>query len=284
MGTANCFGDDFRLTLITGDARLAADADRAGVNRIGIDLETSGKAERQAGHDTRLSQHRLEDLRRIAPSLQRAELFVRINPISPETGPEIETALEFGAEVVMLPNFQTADEVALFVKLVRRRARTIALVETAPAIARIRDILAIRGVDEVMAGLNDLHLQLCVSNHFEVLASPIMDMLASEVRRRGLPFSFGGVGRAGDTTLPVPPDLVYAQYPRLGATGAWIARVFTTATPLEWNFADEVAALRKRLAEWSAAPPEALERAREDLAHAAAKWARAPQRSRGAVT
>ena len=38
------FGESFRLTLVTDDAALAARADRAGVNRIGVDIERLGKA------------------------------------------------------------------------------------------------------------------------------------------------------------------------------------------------------------------------------------------------
>jgi hypothetical protein len=267
------FGNDFRLTLITNDRQLAADADRAGVDRVGIDLERLGKADRQAGHDTRLSQHGWDDLSKIVQSVHQADIFVRINPVCPETPAEIETALELGAAVLMLPSFQTAAEVATFVTAVRGRAHVIILVELAPAITRIREILSVPGVDEVMLGLNDLYLQLGVSNPFEVLASPVVDMLAAEVLRKGLPLGIGGVGRVDDTSLPVPTDLVYAQLPRLGATGAWIARSFSNSLPAQWNFTEAILALRKRLSEWSAASPEALECAREELARKAAQRA-----------
>lgn len=273
------FGDDFRLTLITNDRQLAADADRAGVDRVGVDLERLGKARRQAGHDTRLSQHGWDDLSKIAQSVNQADIFVRINPICPDTRAEIETALELGAGVLMLPSFRTAAEVATFVRAVRGRAHVMILVELAPAIIRIREILAVPGVDEVMLGLNDLYLQLGVSNPFEVLASPVVDMLAAEVLRKGLPLGVGGIGRVDDTSLPVPTDLVYAQYPRLGATGAWIARSFSNTMPAQGNFTQAIPAVRKRLSEWSAASPEALEQAREDLARKAARWDRTSGRS-----
>ena len=46
METLNSrFGEEFRLTLITNDVQLAATADQAGVNRVGIDLEYLGKSE-----------------------------------------------------------------------------------------------------------------------------------------------------------------------------------------------------------------------------------------------
>jgi hypothetical protein len=263
------FGDEFRLTLLTADPHLAAEGDRAGVNRIGVDLERLGKAQRQAGEDTRLSEHTWIDIGAIAPALARAELFVRLNPVNPETEDEIEQALNYGAQVLMLPFFRTAEEVDMFVRVTRQRAKVTILLETAAALVRIREILAVPGVDEVMFGLNDLRLQLGVSNHFEVLASPLLDTAAHEVRAAGLPFSVGGVARTDDSELPVSPDLVYAQFPRLGATGAWLARSFFRGTSPGWELGPSIEAIRARLTEWASASPQLLERARDDLAQRA---------------
>jgi hypothetical protein len=172
----------------------------------------------------------------------------------------------------MLPSFRTAADVAAFVAAVRRRAQVMILVELAPAVARIREILAVPGIDEVMIGLNDLHLQFGVSNHFEILASPLADMLAAEVRRKGLPLGIGGLGRVDDESVPVPTDLVYAQYPRLGASGAWIARSFFNTQSSDESLREAILAARNRLNAWAAASPEAWESARQDLARCAAAW------------
>ncbi len=276
------FGQSFCLTLLTDDPGLAGAADRAGVNRIGIDLEYLGKSERQAGFDTRLEHHDWDDLRRLAAVIRHADLFVRVNPIHPGTEAEIETALELGARVLMLPAFSTAGEVDIFLRAIRRRAYSIVLLEMAPAVVRIREILEVPGIDEVMLGLNDLRLQMGVANHFEVLASPLTDMLAHEVHRKGLPLSIGGVARVGDRRMPVPTDLVHAQYPRLGATGAWIARSFTKSVPPA-DLSEAILALRKRLSEWDAASPEQLESARAELARCAAEWRRTSDRPRSAI-
>ncbi len=284
MATApDRFGKDFCLTLLTDDAHLAGAADRAGVNRIGIDLEYLGKSERQAGLNTRIERHDWTGLARVSSVLHRADLFVRINPIHAGTEVEIETALELGAQVLMLPAFRTAEEAGIFVRTIRGRARASLLVEMAPAVVRIREILEVPGIDEVMIGLNDLRLTLGVANHFEVLASPLAEMLAEEVRRKGLPLAVGGVGRVDDCLMPIPPDVVYAQYPRLGATGAWIARVFTEAVPSGWDFTDAILALRNRLSEWAAASPEDLENAQVELARYAAEWRRTSARPRSAI-
>jgi citrate lyase beta subunit len=260
------FGDQFRLTLITADPILAAAADHAGVDRIGLDLERLGKAERQAGAPTRLSSHQWEDFDRVSRALVRARLFARLNPVHGETALEIEAALRRGAQVVMLPFFRTAGEVDHFVRMVDGRAKVIILLETAAAALRVRDVLAVPGIDEVMLGLNDLRFQFGVSNHFEVLASPLLDTLAGEVRRAGLPLAIGGVACADDTDLPVAPDLIYAQFPRLGATGAWLARSFFRGDGAGENLGQKVADVRRRLSEWAVMGPDVLDRARSDLA------------------
>jgi citrate lyase beta subunit len=127
------FGDDFQFTLITNDARLAGRADRAGVNRIGVDLEQLGKAGRQAGEDTRLSYHTAEELAPIGRAMRRALPFARINPIHSNSQREIETVLAHDARVLMLPFFHSAGEVQQFVRLIAGRARTVILVETGAA-------------------------------------------------------------------------------------------------------------------------------------------------------
>jgi len=271
-------GARFRLTLITADPALAAAADRAGVDRIGLDLEKLGKEARQAGAATRLSDHDWKDFAAIAPALARADLFARLDPLHPGTPGEIERALQAGVRVLMLPFFHGADEVDRFVRLVGRRAQVVILLETAAASLRVRDVLAVPGIDEVMLGLNDLRLQFGVRSHFEVLASPLLDALAAEAHRAGIPLSLGGLARPDDTTLPVAPDLVYAQFPRLGATGAWIARSFFRESGLRGSasatdIGPAIAAIRRRLDRWAAATPAVLEQARADLADEARRIA-----------
>jgi hypothetical protein len=267
---ASDFGETFRLILLTNDPALAAAADSC-VERIGIDFEHIGKAERQAGYDTRVSRHAWSDLVTIARVLKCARPFARLNPLHDGTEAEIETALSCGAQVLMLPFFRGREEVERFVALVRGRAEVMCLVETASSFVRMREILGVRGVDELMIGLNDLRLQLGVSNHFEVLASPIMDGVCAAMRQDGRPFSVGGVARAGDAGMPIPSELVYAQYPRLGATGGLLTRAFVKDLPLA-DLPDAVAALRQRLSVWAGEDPMALEAARAELERCAIAW------------
>jgi hypothetical protein len=267
---AGDFGATFRLILLTNDPALAAAADSC-VQRIGIDFEHIGKAERQTGYDTRLSRHDWSDLAAIARLLRRARAFARLNPVHDGSEAEIETALSCGAQVLMLPFFQGREEVERFVALVRGRAEVMCLVETASSFVRMREILAVRGVDELMIGLNDLRLQLGVANHFEVLASPIMDGVCAVMRKDGRPFSVGGVARAGDAGMPIPSELVYAQYPRLGASGGLLTRAFVNGLPLS-GLPAAVATLRQRLSAWAGEDTAALEAARTELECRAIAW------------
>ncbi len=173
-----------------------------------------------------------------------------------------------GAAIVMLPFFDTTADVQRFVEWVDGRARVLLLVETARSADIIEDIVGIGGVDEIHVGLNDLRLSLGVSG-FEVMASPLLVRISKAVRDAGLPFGFGRVGRADDRGLPVDPDLVYAQYPRLKADRAFVSRYFLMPDPERIDLGAAVARFRRRMNEWEHADPDRLEGARLALLEAA---------------
>ena len=267
------FGAAFRLTLVTSDPTLAAAADRSGVDHIGIDLDVLGKAARQSGEDSRWSDHKPDDLAAIGSSVTKAKLFARVNPLHSQSAFEVENVLRRGARTIMLPYFRTVAEVAEFIGMVGNRAQVSILLETASAAVRIREIVAVPGIQEVMFGLNDLHRELRVANHFEVLASPLLEALAREVRAAGLALAIGGVADPGDSALPIPPDLVLAQYPRLGATGAWLSRALLRRIASERDLDRAISAIRARLSDWGSASPQSLEAARRELADRARRLA-----------
>jgi hypothetical protein len=160
--------------------------------------------------------------------------------------------------------------VQAFVDAVAGRATVTLLLETAAAAARLHEVVGVAGVSEIMVGLNDLHRTFGVANHFEMLASEMMTTISRVVRDAGIRFGFGGVGRPADRGLPVPADLVIAQYPRLGATSAWIARSFFRDGNDPAALGPEVAALRRAISHWFAQPAEALDAAHAELRRLAA--------------
>jgi hypothetical protein len=255
----------FTLILFTDDPALAARADAAGIDWIGPDIEILGKRARQGHLGLRISAHEPESVSAVRAALRRAACFARTNPIHDGSQEEIDDLLARGAQVLMLPMFTTVEEVARFIGIVAGRARTCLLLETAAAATRARQIFAVPGIDHVHVGLNDLALTLGIENRFELAASGLLDMLAGVAREAGLSFGFGGLARAHQPGLPVPGDLLYAQYARLGASSAIVTRVFMGASPERLNLVEEVAACRRRIQAWQAEPPAVLEQARQDL-------------------
>jgi hypothetical protein len=264
------YGSDFVLTLFTNDIDLAMRADKAGINRIGLDLEMLGKASRQRHLNTWISDHQENQLPALRLALKKSKLFVRTNPPHPRLGEEIERLIAAGAEVLMLPMFRTAEDAGNFVGCINGRAEVSLLIETAAAAVRIEEIVELEGIDEIHIGLNDLHREIGLKSHFELLRYQFMNTLSDTVRGAGIPFGFGGIGRVKDDGLPIPSDLVYAQYPRLGADRALVSRVFTSPDYRQLDLPREVAAFRDRMDDWNMRTEQDWMKAR-DMLWAAAK-------------
>ena len=88
-----------RLMYITNDVQVARMAEEAGVDRIFVDLETLGKAERQGGMDTVQSKHTVADVERMRSAVTGAKLLVRVNPIHDGSSEEINSVIAAGAVV-----------------------------------------------------------------------------------------------------------------------------------------------------------------------------------------
>jgi hypothetical protein len=260
---------EFTLTLWTDDARLAARADAAGVDRIGIDLETLGKRERQAGLSTWISRHALRDLDPLRGAVRDAALFARVNPLHANSAEELDAVLAAGVEVVMLPMFSSVGEVERFCGLVDGRARIVLLLETIGGLRELPSILALGGVEEVHVGINDMALAMGLRNRFSVMTCGEVADAARLAGAADAMFGIGGIGRVSDDDLPVPSDLVYAQYARLGARGALLSRSFFGPDPDAVDIAAELSASRARLAYWCERSPGELEEARQGLARSA---------------
>lgn len=204
-------------------------------------------------------------------SLSGARLFARVNPLHEHTGLEVELLLEHGVQVLMLPMFESAEQVARFVELVGGRAETVLLLETAAAARDVERIVAVAGAAEVHVGINDLALSLGMRNRFGVLDCEATERVSRCVREADLRFGIGGIGRAGDQALPIASELIYAQYPRLGATAALISRAFLDGGDGEVDLIEQVALSRARLAHWALADAMQLRRARRDFRVALAR-------------
>jgi 2-keto-3-deoxy-L-rhamnonate aldolase RhmA len=212
------------LMYLTNQVNIARLAQSAGVDRIFVDMEYIGKAERQGGMDTVQNRHTADDVKKLRQVLDRSELLVRVNPIHGGSKDEIDGVISAGADIVMLPMWTGAEEVERFISLVGGRARTMLLLETQGACDCIDEVLELDGVDEIHIGLNDLCISQGKRFLFEPVADGTVDALAKKLKAAEMPFGFGGIGRLGEGLLRA--ELILAEHIRLGSQFAILSRSF----------------------------------------------------------
>lgn len=219
-----------KLMYITNRIEVAKIAESVGVDRIFVDMETLGKAERQRGMDTVKSFHTVEDVRSIKNAVTTAQVLARINPMHEavegycSSKEEIDAVIEAGADVIMLPYFKTVEEVKTFIDMVAGRAKTLPLVETPEAVAAIDEILALPGIDEIFVGLNDLSIGYEKRFMFELLSDGTVESLCEKFKEKGIPYGFGGIASLGKGLLPA--EYVIKEHYRMGSTCAILSRSF----------------------------------------------------------
>lgn len=218
------------LLYITNIPAVALIAEKTGVNRIMIDLETLGKEERQKNMNTVKSNHTVEDVRSISSVLTTSETLVRINPWHFGSEEEIENVISAGADIIMLPMWKTVSEVDSFLKTVNRRVKTTLLLETKEAVDIVDEVLKNPLIDEIHIGLNDLHLSYGLNFMFELLANDLVENLCNKFKKKNIPYGFGGIARIGEGTLPA--EKIVMEHYRLGSTRVILSRSFCNTSEL----------------------------------------------------
>lgn len=255
------------LLAITNSPELAAQCDRLGGMRIFVDLERNGKAARQAGRNTFISTHQLDDVGRVRAVVKTARLMVRVNPFDLKNAAtskaEIDEVIAQGADLLMLPMFVNAAELAGFADAVGGRLPFVPLLETAGALHCLEAWVDTPGIYEVFVGLNDLHLSLGCSFMFEPLLQGHVDTVAAAARQRGLRFGFGGIARMDEGLLP--GRCILAEHLRLGSEAVILSRTFNRMSGIsdtgrgEASFEDAVRELRSVEQELLRRQPEKVE-------------------------
>lgn len=251
-----------KLMYITNDPEVAKIIERAGVDRIFVDMEVIGKQLRQGGMNTVQSSHTVQDVAAVRKVLTSSELLVRINPVYSGIAEEIDAVIDAGADILMLPYFKTAQEVQYFLSCVNKRAKAMLLFETPEAVDSIDDILALEGIDEVLIGLNDLHLGYKRKFMFELLADGTVERICCRFREAGIPYGFGGVARVGTGTLPA--QRIIGEHVRLGSTAVILSRSFcntsvvTDHSEIERIFREEIPKIRQAELEFAGYTAEQL--------------------------
>ena len=244
-----------KLMYITNQPQIAQIAESSGVDRIFVDMEYIGKADRQGGLDSVKNHHTVEDVRRMKQAVESAEVLVRVNPIHEATGEytsseqEINDVIRAGADIIMLPYITSVKQVKDFVRYVGGRVKTMPLIETPESAEAIDEILEIDGIDEIYIGLNDLSLGYHKKFMFELLADGTVEGLCLKCKLKGIPYGFGGVASLGKGMLP--SEYIIREHYRLGSTCAILSRSFCNVDKVKHigiissTFIDGVKAIRE---------------------------------------
>jgi len=226
-----------KLMYITNRPDVARIAEKNGVDRIFVDMEYIGKAERQGRMDTVQNHHTIDDVRKIRSSIKKAELLVRVNPIHAASADycsskeEIEAVIEAGADIVMLPYFKTMDEIREFLDIVDGRTGINLLLETKEAAELLDEIMMFGGFDEIHIGLNDLAISRGKKFLFESLTDGTVERLCRKMEGQRICYGFGGIASLGRGL--VPAEMIFKEHYRLGSRMVILSRSFCNIMKVE---------------------------------------------------
>lgn len=224
------------------DAKVAL---RAGIDWIFIDIETRGKAARQPTTSF-ISDHKIRDVETIKAACPDARIVLRMNPLYDGTMGEVDDAINFGADALMLPMFSSVEELKQVHDLIKGRVQFWPLVET-PGACQVMTEADIGSLDleRVHFGLNDLHLAL----NYRFMFSPLTDSRVTDalysVKASGIPFGLGGVSKLNQGAL-VGSDVLHLNF-LLGSSAVILSQEFRRNAQ-HCSLDSNVAALREH---WS---------------------------------
>ena len=226
-----------KLMYITNRPDVARIAEKNGVDRVFVDMEYIGKAERQGRIDTVKNHHTIDDVRKVRASIKKAKLLVRVNPIHEaseeycSSREEIEAVIEAGADIVMLPYFKTIEEIQEFLDIVDGRTKINLLLETKEAAELLDEIMKLGGFDEIHIGLNDLSISRNKKFLFESLTDGTVERLCRKMESQGIFYGFGGIASLGRGL--VPAEMIIKEHYRLGSKMVILSRSFCNIMKVE---------------------------------------------------
>lgn len=261
----------FSLLLFSVDPAAIRESVRAGVDAIVVDWECGGKHDRQAGADTEINRHTLDDLRRVRAATN-GRVICRVNAPHAGSAEEVGLAIGAGADEILVPMVRSADDVVRMLELVNGRRGVGILIETEDAVRAAADLCALP-LSRVYVGLNDLAIDRGARNIFHA----VVDGTVAAVRQVcPLPFGFGGLTRP-DAGRPIPCRLLIAEMARLGTQFSFLRRSYHRDMRGR-DAADEVPRLLAAIREARARSAAEVERDRLELANHVDSWATSPQR------
>lgn len=248
--------------MITNEPKIGKYITDHGVDRVFIDLEKIGKSLRQGHLNSWKSDHVAYDILRMRKFITGKKILVRLNPWHEKSNKEINKAIEYGADFLMLPMIKSLEDVKRFSCEVSNRVPIIPLIETKESINFLDKIILLDGINEVYIGLNDLSLSYGYKFMFEPLINGLLDDVANLLNKKGISWGFGGIAKKGHGKLPA--ENILGEHVRLGSRIVILSRSFHQAPKdlkeliNKSNFENELKKLKYIYQNWLKADSEAL--------------------------
>lgn len=227
------------LLLFSSDSNLVRVADQGGIDGFIIDLEkrTTESRIKLAGNSDKID--RIEDIKTISKVTSKP-VWCRINQYGAQTSQEIKVAIDYGADLILLPMVKTVREVEDFIALVKGQAKTGILIETTEA-CELADELAKLPLEYIYVGL----LDLSISRQTNDIFAPLTDGTVEHLRKT---FSNHCFGVGGLTTIdagsPVPCLQLMTHLIRLHCDFTFLRNSFKKDI-INKNMATEILAIRQ---------------------------------------
>lgn len=213
----------FNYIAITNNPEQAKALSSCGIQQIMIDIEIIGKVERQGHKDTIISDHSLSDISLLKNHNLDSDVICRVNPYYDGSFKEIDTAIDNGADLIMIPMITEIDNYKSMVDRIGDRVEVIPLIETPYSLFKLPEILDYSKLNQIHFGLNDLCISLGMKNLFEVLLSVTFQNSIKNVE-----VQIKGVGGIGDPQVgqKVSPMALLNSYMKCNSNSVILSRNF----------------------------------------------------------
>ena len=232
----------FNYIAITNNFKLAEQLDRAGVQQIMVDLENIGKSDRQKSTNAVINYHQVSDIVRIKSHVNKAKIICRINGFYAGTFNEIDSAIEAGADSIMIPMIRNLNDFTAIVEYVGERVKILPLIETPYSLLKIDEILSICKPEQIHFGLNDLSIGFGLSNIFEIfLSKPFKDIVLSCAEKLDI-VGVGGVGNMHHK-YTISPEYILNEHKLMGSNCVILSRAFFSKDMDDYFIKDSIKAI-----------------------------------------
>ena len=221
----NPMGWSFNYIAITNDIERATTLSDCGVQQIMVDIEIIGKVERQGHKNTVISKHGLSDVLKLKQLNLKSEIICRINPFNIATKMEVDSAIEYGADIIMIPMINSLEDYRSIVNMIGSRAEVLPLIETPYSFFKVHEIISYSEIKQIHFGLNDLCISLGMRNLFEVLLSETFQNIVSNIDVKSMRVGIGGIGDP-QVHQKVDALLLLNTYLKCGASSVILSRNF----------------------------------------------------------